>query len=52
MDIHVTIQGEKSVREGHKIGHEVKKSLLASDLQIMDATVHIEPDDYELNQTS
>ena len=44
MDIHVVVQGEISVEEGHEIGHEVKNHLLESELQITDVTVHIEPD--------
>jgi len=43
MDIHVVVQEDKNVREGHQIGHDVKNSLLESDLQIIDVTVHIEP---------
>lgn len=43
MDIHVVVEGEISVREGHQIGHEVKKHLLESALQIADVTVHVEP---------
>jgi divalent metal cation (Fe/Co/Zn/Cd) transporter len=45
MDIHVIVREDLTVHEGHKIGHEVKNSLLASDLNIMDVTVHIEPGD-------
>ena len=43
MDIHVIVQEDLTVREGHKIGHDVKDSLLASNLNIVDVTVHIEP---------
>jgi len=43
MDIHVVVQGDISVREGHKIGHDVKNHLLQSELQITDVTVHVEP---------
>ncbi len=45
MDIHVVVQEDKSVREGHEIGHNVKNFLLESGLQIYDVTVHIEPDE-------
>lgn len=47
MEIHVTVRGEITVREGHRIGHEVKNRLIASDLNILDAALHIEPDDLE-----
>ena len=43
MDIHVVVQGDILVREGHEIGHEVKDYLLNSGLKISDVTVHIEP---------
>lgn len=43
MDIHVVVQGEISVQEGHQIGHEVKNHLLESELQVTDVTVHVEP---------
>jgi cation diffusion facilitator family transporter len=43
MDIHVEVDSEITVREGHAIGHEVKDRLLASDLTITDVVVHVEP---------
>ncbi|MCP4285658.1 MAG: cation transporter, partial [Gammaproteobacteria bacterium] len=46
MDIHVVVQGEKPVREGHQIGHNVKNHLLESELQITDVIVHVEPDEF------
>ena len=46
MDIHVVVQGDISVNEGHQIGHEVKNSLLESEIQITDVTVHVEPNDF------
>ncbi len=47
MDIHVVVRGDISVQQGHLIGHEVKDQLMASEMQIMDVTVHIEPDTFE-----
>lgn len=44
MDIHVIVQENLTVKEGHEIGHKVKDILLGSDLKITDVTVHIEPD--------
>ena len=44
VDIHVEVDGELSVREGHEIAHLVKDQLMDSDLRILDALVHIEPD--------
>ena len=43
MDIHVEVNSEIPIREGHLIGHEVKDQLLGSDLPITDVVVHIEP---------
>ncbi|HAB18141.1 MAG TPA: cation diffusion facilitator family transporter [Verrucomicrobiota bacterium] len=43
MDIHVKVDGDLSVREGHEIGHHVKDRLLASQHRISDVTVHVEP---------
>ena len=43
VDIHVEVEGEMSVRAGHEIAHLVKSGLLASDLRILDALVHVEP---------
>jgi cation diffusion facilitator family transporter len=44
MDVHVVVNGDLSVREGHKIGHVVKERLLESLLPISDVIIHIEPD--------
>ncbi|MCG8605979.1 cation diffusion facilitator family transporter [bacterium] len=43
MDIHVTVDGDLTVRQGHDIGHQVKERLLDSDLPIQDIVVHVEP---------
>lgn len=44
VDIHVRVQGDLTVREGHDIAHAVKDALLASAAHgISDVTVHIEP---------
>jgi len=45
MDIHVVVDGELSVREGHAIAHRVKDALMAAaDLPVHDVVVHTEPD--------
>ncbi len=44
MDIHVVVNGDLSVREGHQIAHVVKDRLLESLLPISDVIIHIEPD--------
>lgn len=43
-DLHVRVPGDCTVREGHRIAHEVKDKLLAAGFHLADVTVHIEPD--------
>jgi cation diffusion facilitator family transporter len=43
VDIHVEVDGALPVREGHRIAHEVKDALLAAEVGVLDALVHIEP---------
>ena len=43
VDIHVEVEGEMPVRAGHEIAHLVKDGLVHSDLRILDALVHVEP---------
>jgi cation diffusion facilitator family transporter len=42
-DIHVEVDSEMSVREGHAIGHAVKDRLLKRIVTLKDILVHIEP---------
>ncbi|MFH1278597.1 MAG: cation diffusion facilitator family transporter [Candidatus Eisenbacteria bacterium] len=46
-DIHVVVDGKISVREGHRIGHDVKDRVVESSLGVYDVVVHIEPDDLD-----
>ncbi len=43
MDIHVVVDGELSVRDGHVIAHRVKDALMTCELPVHDVVVHIEP---------
>jgi cation diffusion facilitator family transporter len=43
VEIHVVVEGEMTVRRGHEIAHQVKDTLTAANLAILDVTVHIEP---------
>lgn len=43
-DLHVRVDGQRTVREGHDIAHLVKDTLLAAPFQLGDVTVHIEPE--------
>lgn len=43
IDIHVVVNGDLSVREGHTIAHRVKDALLESEHRTANVLVHIEP---------
>lgn len=43
VDIHVIVDGSKTVIEGHEIAHKVKDSLMEAYSNISDVLVHIEP---------
>jgi cation diffusion facilitator family transporter len=43
VDLHVEVDGDISVREGHHIAHAVKRTIQESDPRIADVLVHIEP---------
>ncbi len=42
-DIHVEVDADLSVAQGHRIGHDVKDELLRSYPQLRDVLVHVEP---------
>jgi cation diffusion facilitator family transporter len=43
VDLHVKVDGNISVREGHHIAHEVKRAIQQTDPRIADVLVHVEP---------
>ena len=45
VDLHVGVEATLTVREGHRIAHEVRNAVRASNPAITDVLVHIEPDD-------
>jgi cation diffusion facilitator family transporter len=45
VDLHVGVDAELTVREGHRIAHEVRNAVRASNPAIADVLVHVEPDD-------
>lgn len=47
VDLHVIVDGELSVNEGHKISHDLKDRLLNEMPEIADILIHIEPDNIE-----
>lgn len=42
-EIHIEIDGDLSVTEGHRIAHQVKDAILAGSLRVIDVAVHVEP---------
>lgn len=46
VDIHVQIDGDLTVTEGHRIGHQVKDALLRRFPLVRDVLVHIEPESH------
>jgi cation diffusion facilitator family transporter len=44
VDVHVVVDAEISVAEGHLIGHQLKDQLMAKFPEIINVFVHIEPD--------
>ncbi len=45
VELHVQVDGNTSVREGHRIGHAVKDHLKALKPEIIDVVIHLEPVD-------
>ena len=43
VDLHVGVDGNISVHEGHEIAHQVKSAIQQSDSRIADVLVHVEP---------
>lgn len=43
VDLHIRVDGDKSVREGHHISHQVKNHLINAGLSLEDIIVHLEP---------
>jgi cation diffusion facilitator family transporter len=43
VDLHVGVDGNMTVHEGHEIAHRVKRAIQQSDSRIADVLVHIEP---------
>jgi len=43
VDLHVGVDGKISVRDGHRIAHQVKDAIKQTDSRIADVLVHVEP---------
>lgn len=48
VDLPVVVDGQIAVSEGRRITHQVAEALLATRLKVMDVSVHVEPDVYEI----
>jgi len=44
IDLHVIVDGNLTVRDGHDISEQVKQRLMAEDSDVVDVVVHLEPD--------
>ena len=44
-DLHVQVSRDISISDGHAIGHEVKSAIIAADIGVTDAIIHVEPED-------
>ncbi len=45
IDLHIAVDAETSVKNGHKIAHRVKDKILQLLPQVADVLIHVEPDD-------
>lgn len=45
IDLHVMVDGDLPVRDGHEIAHQVKDAIRATNPRIADVLIHIEPAD-------
>jgi cation diffusion facilitator family transporter len=43
VDMHIEVDGQLSVTEGHRIAHLVKDTLLESKLRVINVLIHVEP---------
>lgn len=46
VDLHVLVDGDISVRQGHDIAHAVKEAIRSEYPQVVDVLVHVEPPEY------
>lgn len=43
VDLHMVVDGDISVRQGHDIARMVKRDIINSELQVVDVVIHLEP---------
>jgi cation diffusion facilitator family transporter len=46
VDLHITVDADISVREGHQIAHDLQDHLLAAIPDLAQVLIHVEPDQY------
>ncbi len=51
VDLHVVVRGDLTVREGHRIAHEVENKVLAKVHKVSAVMVHIEPEEELLRES-
>jgi len=50
VDVHVQVDGDITVREGHEIGEEARRRVLATHPEVLDVLIHLDPEnDSNLN---
>lgn len=47
VDLHISVDGTQTVKEGHEIAHEVKDLLLRELPEIANVLIHVEPDEHK-----
>ncbi len=47
VDLHLVVNGNIPVKEGHRIGHDVQEHLIKSIDNLENVLVHIEPDSFD-----
>jgi len=45
VDLHIVVNGNLTVREGHKIAHRVEDQVLKGVPQVAEVLVHVEPEE-------
>jgi cation diffusion facilitator family transporter len=45
VDLHIIVDGDLSVREGHSLAHEVEDRIVETDPRIAEVLVHVEPEE-------
>ncbi len=45
VDLHILVDGDMTVREGHEVSEQVKRRLIEGGPEVVDVVVHTEPDD-------